>query len=252
MEYQEKGLRAWAFNVASDDIEPVVTLSVSVDDDTVPRPPGLPGQIDSIPWSVHDPSLGPPPANVVISSDGLFPPLAGPALSPGSPVALIAFANPNAGPGPKTYVLRLDPREGEQHYKLTKKSGPDHGNYAMRCPRLEPTVEIDIKPGSDPNCFNVNGRGTIPVAILGSSTFDVQDVDVDTVELKGMAVKAVGKGNKLLAAFEDVNDDGFLDLVVKIEDTDNALEPGDGETTLRGKLLNGAPLMGKDSICITQ
>ena len=44
LEYQEKGLRAWAFNVASDDIEPVVTLSVSVDDDTVPRPPGLPGQ----------------------------------------------------------------------------------------------------------------------------------------------------------------------------------------------------------------
>ena len=87
--------------------------------------PGLPGQIDSIPWSVHDPSLGPPPANVVISSlDGLFPPLAGPALSPGSPVALIAFANPNAGPGPKTYVLRLDPREGEQHYNAYQEVGP--------------------------------------------------------------------------------------------------------------------------------
>ena len=198
---------------------------------------------------------------MVISSDGLFPPLAGPALSPGSPVALIAFANPNAGPGPKTYVLRLDPREGEQHYKLTKKSGPDHGALRHEVPRpwLEPTVEIDIKPGSDPNCCQGRHRARPRVTIFrGQSpgrslrTFDVQDVDVDTVELKGMAVKAVGKGNKLLAAFEDVNDDGFLDLVVKIEDTDNALEPGDGETTLRGKLLNGAPLMGKDSICITQ
>jgi hypothetical protein len=30
-------------------------------------------------------------------------------------------------------------------------------------------VGIDIKPGSDPNCFNINGHGVIPVAILGSS-----------------------------------------------------------------------------------
>ena len=38
-------------------------------------------------------------------------------------------------------------------------------------------VDIDIKPGSDPNCFNVNGNGVIPVAILGSANFDVTRVD---------------------------------------------------------------------------
>ena len=32
-------------------------------------------------------------------------------------------------------------------------------------------VEIDIKPGSDPNCFNNNGHGVIPVAILSSNNF---------------------------------------------------------------------------------
>lgn len=29
-------------------------------------------------------------------------------------------------------------------------------------------VTIDIKPRSYPNCFNVNGKEVIPVAILGS------------------------------------------------------------------------------------
>ena len=36
-------------------------------------------------------------------------------------------------------------------------------------------VAIDIKPGSDPNCFNNNGNGVIPVAILGSASFDVAE-----------------------------------------------------------------------------
>ena len=33
-------------------------------------------------------------------------------------------------------------------------------------------VAIDIKPGSDPNCFNNDGHGVIPVAILSSTDFD--------------------------------------------------------------------------------
>ena len=39
----------------------------------------------------------------------------------------------------------------------------------------------DIKPGSDTNPINPMGRGVIPVALLGSDTFDVADVDVTTL-----------------------------------------------------------------------
>jgi hypothetical protein len=42
-------------------------------------------------------------------------------------------------------------------------------------------VETDIKPGSDANPVNPFSRGVIPVAILGSDTFDVADVDVTTL-----------------------------------------------------------------------
>ena len=74
-------------------------------------------------------------------------------------------------------------------------------------------VDIDIKPGSDPNCFNNDGNGVIPVAILGSAAFEVTQVDDSTVILEGLAIKVAGKKGKLLSHIEDTNADGFDDLV---------------------------------------
>lgn len=113
-------------------------------------------------------------------------------------------------------------------------------------------VGIDIKPGSDPNCFNNDGHGAIPIAILGSETFDVNQIDPYTVNLQGMTVKVVGKADKALAHIEDVNDDGFDDLVVQIEDEDAVFEPGIGVAIVTGSLLDGRNFEGSDFICITQ
>jgi len=115
---------------------------------------------------------------------------------------------------------------------------------------LVTVVDIDIKPGSDSNSFNNNGYGVIPVAILGSQYLDVTEIDVGSVALEGMAVRAVGKSNKLLAHYEDVNGDAILDLVVQIEDTDGTFEVGDSTATLTGNLLDGTPIEGQDSIRI--
>jgi hypothetical protein len=114
-------------------------------------------------------------------------------------------------------------------------------------------VGIDIKPGSDPNCFNNDGNGVIPVAILGSETFDVIQIDPTTVSLEGMAIKVVGKSDKLLAHIEDVNGDGFDDLVVQIQDQDGVFAQGEGVATVTGFLpLDGMYFEGSDSICVTQ
>lgn len=112
------------------------------------------------------------------------------------------------------------------------------------------TVDIDIKPGSFPNCINPDGHGVIPVAILGSADFDVTLIDPSTVVLDSLEIKAVGKSNKLLAHYEDVNSDGFDDLVVQIQDTDGAFNGGNGTATVSGNLLDGTPFEGTDSICI--
>jgi hypothetical protein len=112
-------------------------------------------------------------------------------------------------------------------------------------------VEIDIKPGSDPNCFNSDGHGVIPVAILGSADFDVNDIDPATMQLEGLSVKVVGKKTeRLLAHIEDVNGDSFDDLVVQIEDQDGAFTSGSGTAKVTGELYDGTPFEGTDDICI--
>ncbi len=40
---------------------------------------------------------------------------------------------------------------------------------------------VDIKPGSFPNSVNLNSNGVLPVAILGTADFDVNDVYVDSL-----------------------------------------------------------------------
>ena len=115
-----------------------------------------------------------------------------------------------------------------------------------------PPVDIDIKPGSDPNCFNNDSHGVIPVAILGSADFDANQVDSETVQMEGLSVAAKGKSNKLLASMEDVNGDCIDDLVVKIEDVDGTFISGSGTATLTGALLDGTPFEGADSICVVQ
>jgi len=112
-------------------------------------------------------------------------------------------------------------------------------------------INIDIKPGSDPNCFNNDGHGVIPVAILGSDTFVVTNVDTTTLTLDSQEVKTKGNGDPQ-TNIEDVNGDGFNDLVVKIIDTDGTYLVGTGTATLTGNLFDGTPIEGTDSICITQ
>ena len=111
-------------------------------------------------------------------------------------------------------------------------------------------VEIDIKPGSDPNCFNNNGHGVIPVAILGSVTMDVTNIDPATVELEGLKVKMVGPWNKLLAHIEDADEDGFDDMVVQIQDEAGVFPIGHSTATLTWEFYDGTQFSAEDDICV--
>ncbi|NIN12133.1 MAG: hypothetical protein GTN78_24670, partial [Gemmatimonadales bacterium] len=95
-------------------------------------------------------------------------------------------------------------------------------DYSSACPR---PVDIDIKPGSDPNSINLGSNGSVPVAIFSTADFDATTVDPSTVILADAAVKVRGKGTPMAAA-EDVNGDGLLDLVVHVETSGLALTDG--------------------------
>lgn len=103
------------------------------------------------------------------------------------------------------------------------------------------TVVVDIKPGSDPSAFNWNGAGKVPVAVLGSATFDVYGILPETVTMNNAGVALRGKKDPTaMASYRDVNGDGYIDLVVQIMDTDGDVFPaGAVEATVRGSLANG-------------
>jgi hypothetical protein len=123
-------------------------------------------------------------------------------------------------------------------------------DISLAIERAVQTVEIDIKPGSDPNCFNINGHGVIPVAILGSADLDVSQINVETLSFAGLEVRV--RGNKgPLCSTEDLNEDTIPDLVCHFEDEPENWTVGtESEAELTGELLNGTLISGTDAICI--
>jgi uncharacterized delta-60 repeat protein len=76
------------------------------------------------------------------------------------------------------------------------------------------TVTIDVKPGSDPSPINLASGGVIPVVIYSTADFDASGVDIGSVVFAG--------AHATHAAWQDVNRDGALDLVLqfRMQDTD--------------------------------
>jgi len=110
-------------------------------------------------------------------------------------------------------------------------------------------VSIDVKPGDPNNCVNINGAGTIPVAVLGSSSFPVNKVDQSSLVLDGFTLKVLG--NKAFSCSQqDVNGDGFVDLLCHFVDQNGAWTGGTGTATLHGKTFDGAPFSGTDKLCL--
>lgn len=112
-------------------------------------------------------------------------------------------------------------------------------------------VTIDIKPGSDPNSINLGSRGNVPVAIFGTADFDATTVDPTTITLAGASVKLKGKGTPM-ASFEDVNEDGILDIVVHVDTSALELSEEDIVAILVGKTFNGVIIRGEDTVRIVQ
>jgi hypothetical protein len=106
-------------------------------------------------------------------------------------------------------------------------------------------VEIDIRPGPTQNRINPFSRGVIAVAILGSESLDVSNVDVTTLAF-GPAGAPVALRND--PRLRDTNRDGFDDLVAHFLTEESGIAPGDEEACLTGETLDGRPFGDCDSI----
>jgi hypothetical protein len=139
---------------------------------------------------------------------------------------------------------------------------------------MERKVALDIKPTSCPNPLNIkpflketpknakNAKGgVLPVAILGSESFDVADIDPGTVLLEGVApirhcyedVSRPASGGEECACSRE-GADGFTDMTLKFWTAELVAAIGHGPfddtivLTLTGEMLDGTPFSATDCI----
>lgn len=116
------------------------------------------------------------------------------------------------------------------------------------CPQ---EVDIDIKPGSDPNSINLNGKGVISVAVFTTDEFDATTVDPATVRFGPLDEVSAGNGATVDhqgAHLEDVDNDGDRDFVGHFRTQDTGFTSGDDVGWLVGETTGGTSIAGRDAV----
>ena len=85
--------------------------------------------------------------------------------------------------------------------------------------------------------------GFLPIAIFGSAHLDVSNIELDSLLLRHLAVRAEVKP-KEPASIQYVNDDSYPDLIVKFEAYKKFLDGGFSHTILNGQLNDGTIIKG--------
>lgn len=140
------------------------------------------------------------------------------------------------------------------------RGGGDGGDTGFKTYVSPPTlpVGVDIKAGDTLNSISLTSHGLLPVAILGSAHLDVSHVDPNTISLGGLSLTMRGssKAPKLAYSIDDVNADGYQDLVaffdVQTLVTIGALTSSTMALTLTGALADGAAFQGTDTVNVVR
>lgn len=103
-------------------------------------------------------------------------------------------------------------------------------------------VEIDIKPGSDPNSINPNSKGVVPVAVLTTPIFDATVLDIASVRF--------AEASAVREHLEDIDGDGDLDYVFHFRTEDLVISEGQDYARLRARTTAGYLVWEEDSINI--
>ncbi|MHB8521670.1 MAG: PA14 domain-containing protein [Limisphaerales bacterium] len=105
-------------------------------------------------------------------------------------------------------------------------------------------IVIDIKPGSSTNPINLGSRGQTPVAVLTTDNFDARRIAPETVRFGHTGTEAAPAHY----AWEDVNGDGRLDLILQFNTAETGILPTDVIATLTGQTTDGLAVLGSDRV----
>ena len=153
--------------------------------------------------------------------------------------------------GSKFYVPRngaLRVHDASTGALLTSMAAPPFATgVCLPTARSVSEVDIDIKPGGDPNSVNLKSNGVIPVAILSDADLNAsREIDVSTLTFGPGGASAAHNGHS-----EDVDGDGDTDFVLHFATQDAGIDAGDTDACLAGTTVSGTGLEGCDDIRIT-
>jgi hypothetical protein len=149
-------------------------------------------------------------------------------------------------------IFRVDPTTGDRELLSTSDvlgvvgAGPGFADLrTIAVASFRFPVGIDIRPRNPANRINLSSQGVVRVALLGTADFEVAEVEAETLAF-GPAGATLA--NRRGPHFEDVNDDGFTDLVGHFRVQEAGIALGDGEACLVGETSDESRFEGCDAI----
>jgi hypothetical protein len=107
------------------------------------------------------------------------------------------------------------------------------------------SVNIDVKPPSDPATINPIAKGTIQAVILSTSTFNASS----QVLTSSLTFGETGT-ERSLAYCNSSTQAGLTDLVCKFDTQLAGFHPGDTLAILNGLTKDGTPIVGTDTVVV--
>lgn len=111
-------------------------------------------------------------------------------------------------------------------------------------PPLTVSANIDVRPYRRDNKVWLGRWGLVPVAVLGSESFDALQVDPASVRLGENEAPPL----RWYLRTRDVNRDGFMDVTFLFRSRKTGIQCGDTEVGMSGSSYEGVPFIGYDSI----
>jgi len=113
------------------------------------------------------------------------------------------------------------------------------------------SVDIDITPGSEPNCISEKKKGQTPIAIKGSAELDITTIDQSTIQLDDDDDSTTAGISPTKITINDVDGDGNDDLVLKFKTTEmknKGFLVDNNELFVTGELNDDTPIIGSNII----
>jgi hypothetical protein len=127
----------------------------------------------------------------------------------------------------------------------------EQGDYVLSVggfakPAME--ISIDVKPHSKKKTAKIKlwKKDRVKVAILGSKSFNVADVDTSSLRFGAKGDEKTLR--KCKRRFKDVNRDGHKDLVCKFDLENSGFTADTGKAVLSGYTKGGAVFHGSDNV----